>query len=319
MRMTVEIERAAKLIADSSDIVVLSHERPDGDAVGSLLALTLALKEKGKQVWPILDDGLPKKWQFLPGADLVKSELPSGEHLIITVDAADIDRLGALNVSRVDVNFDHHPSNTQFGTINIVDPSAAATTVVLYRIFPELDLPVNDEIASNLLTGLITDTLGFRTNSVNPETMMIAAELIEAGADISRLYRKAMFGRSYEAARYWAHGLSRMEMRDGVVWSSLLVSDRTKAKYPGTDDADLIDVLTTIEGPRVAVLFIEQADGNVKISWRALPGVDVSQIAVSFGGGGHELAAGAMIEGKVQAVMDRVLKSTFGALAEADS
>ncbi len=317
--MKAETERAAKRIADSSNIVVISHERPDGDAIGSLLALTLALKEKGKQVVAVLDSGLPKKWQFLPGADLIKSELPSNEHLVITVDAADLHRIGTLDVSRVDVNIDHHPSNTQFGTINLVDPEAASTTVVLYRLFPELDLPINIDIASNLLTGLITDTLGFRTNSVGPDALRIAAELIEEGADISRLYRQAMLGLSFEAGRYWAHGLSRMEMRDGVVWSSLLVSDRKDANYPGTDDADLIDVLTTIEGPRVAVLFIEQSDGNVKMSFRALPGMDVSRLAANFGGGGHELAAGAMVEGKLQEVMDRVLSATFTAMAEAES
>ena len=317
--MTADIERAAKLIADSSDIVVISHERPDGDAVGSLLALTLALKEKGKQVLPVLDEGLPKKWRFLPGADLIKAELPDGEHLIITVDSADNHRLGGVDVSRVDINIDHHPSNTLFGTINLVEPGAASTTLLLHRLIPQLDLPVNVDIARNLLTGLITDTLGFRTNSVTPDTLRIAAELIEAGADISELYREAMLGRTFEAARYWAHGLSRMDMRDGVIWSSLLVSDREQAKYPGTDDADLIDVLTTIEGPRVAVLFIEDADGSVKMSFRALPGIDVSQLAAQFGGGGHELAAGAKIEGRIQEVMDRVLKSTFEAVAKADS
>jgi len=317
--MKAEIERTAKQIADSSDIVVISHERPDGDAVGSLLALTLALVEKGKKVVPVLDDGLPKKWQFLPGADLIKSELPSSEHFVITVDAADLHRIGALDVGRVDVNIDHHPSNTRFGSINLVDPVAASTTAVLHRLLPELDLPINVDIASNLLTGLITDTLGFRTNSVGPGALRIAAELIEAGADISRLYRKAMLGLTFEAGHYWAHGLSRMEMQDGVVWSSLLVSDRKDAKYPGTDDADLIDVLTTIEGPRVAVLFIEQSDGNVKMSFRALPGIDVSRLAANFGGGGHELAAGAMIEGELQEVMDRVLNSTFAAMAEANS
>ena len=317
--MKAETERAAKRIADSSDILIISHERPDGDAIGSLLALTLALKENGKRVVPVLDNGLPKKWQFLPGADLIKSELPSNEHFVITVDAADLHRIGKLDVAQVDVNIDHHPSNTQFGTINLVDPEAASTTVVLHRLLPELDLPINVDIASNLLTGLITDTLGFRTNSVGPETLRIAAELIEAGADISLLYRQAMLGLSFEAGHYWAYGLSRMEMQDGVIWSSLLASDRKDAKYPGSDDADLIDVLTTIEGPRVAVLFIEQSDGNVKMSFRALPGMDVSRLAANFGGGGHELAAGAMVEGKLQEVMDRVLSATFAAMAEAES
>ena len=317
--MTAEVERAAKLIAGSSDIVVISHERPDGDAVGSMLALTLALQRIGKQVWPVLAGGLPREWQFLPGADQIRPELPAGEQLIVTVDTADIRRLGSLEVQHVDLNFDHHPSNTQFGKINLVDPEAAATTVVLYKLFPELELPIEIDIASNLLLGLITDTLGFRTNSVSPQAMRIAAELIEIGADISELYRKALLGRSYEAVRYWARGLSRMGMRDEVVWAVLRVSDRELAGYPGSDGADLIDVLTTIEGPRVAILFVEQPDGNVKISWRALPGLDVSRLAGNFSGGGHELAAGALIEGEIQEVLDRVLGATFAAIAEADS
>jgi phosphoesterase RecJ-like protein len=317
--MTTEVERAAKLIAGSSEIVVLGHERPDGDTVGSMLALTLALQEIGKRVWPVLAGGLPRKWQFLPGANQVRPELPAGEKSIVTVDAADIRRLGPLDVKRVDLNFDHHPSNTQFGKINLVEPGAASTTVVLYRLFPELELPLEVDIASNLLLGLITDTLGFRTSSVSPHSLRIAAELIELGADISELYRKALLIRSYEAVRYWAQGLSRMDMRDEVVWAVLRVSDRELAGYPSSDDADLIEVLTTIEGPRVAILLVEQPEGQVKISWRALPGVDVSRLASTFDGGGHELAAGAMIEGEVQEVVERVLKATFAAIVEADS
>lgn len=317
--MTAEVGRAAERIASSSDIVVISHERPDGDAVGSMLGLTRALQMIGKQVWPVLPGGLPEKWRFLPGADQVRPELPNGRQLIVTVDAADLPRFGTLDVPRVDLNIDHHPSNTHFGKINLVDPEAAATAVVLYRIFPELKLPLELDVAINLLVGLITDTLGFRTSSVRPESLRIAAELIELGADISELYRKALFGRSYEAVRYWAHGLSRMDMRDEVVWAVLRVSDRELARYPDSDDADLIDVLTTIEGPRVAILFVEQPERQVKISWRALPGLDVSRLAASFGGGGHAPAAGAMIEGDIQEVVDRVLDSTFAAIAVAES
>ena len=316
--MTAEAGRAAKLIAGSSGIVVISHERPDGDAVGSMLGLTRTLQMIGKKVWPVLPGGLPRKWEFLPGADQVRPELPAGGQLIITVDAADLQRLGTLDLPHVDINIDHHPSNTQFGKINLVDPEAAATAAFLYRLLPELELPIELDVAINLLVGLITDTLGFRTSSVRPESLRIAAELIELGADISELYRKALFGRSYEAVRYWAHGLSRIDMREDVVWAVLKVSDREAARYPGSDDADLIDVLTTIEGPRVAILFIEQPDEQIKISWRALPGIDVSRLAVSFGGGGHAPAAGAMIEGEIQAVVDRVLKSTFAAIVKAN-
>ena len=317
--MTTEAERAATLIADASSIAVISHERPDGDAVGSMLALTLALQAIGKQATPALAGGLPQKWNFLPGAEQVEPELPAGDHLIITVDAADKRRVGAIDVGDVDINFDHHPSNTQFGKVNLVDPGAAATTVVLYRLFPDLGLPIELDIARNLLVGLITDTLGFRTSSVTPAALRISAELIELGAEISDLYRKALFGRSYSAVRYWAQGLSRMDMRDGVVWAILKLEDRKHAQYPGSDDADLIDLLTTIEGPRVAVMFVEQPEGKVKISWRALPGLDVSKLAASFDGGGHEPAAGAMIEGDVEEIVDRVLESTFAAITEVDS
>ena len=129
------------------------------------------------------------------------------------------------------------------------------------------------------------------TAETSSNSLRIAAELIELGADISDLYRKGLLGRSYEAVRYWAQGLSRMELRDEVVWAVLRVSDRELAGYPSSDGADLIDVLTTIEGPRVAILLVEQPEGQVKISWRALPGVDVSRLASTFDGGGHELAA----------------------------
>jgi phosphoesterase RecJ-like protein len=313
--MTAEVERAAEQIAGSPSFVVISHERPDGDAVGSMLALSLALQQTGKKVWPVLAGGLPRKWLFLPGADQVRPELPSGKHMIITVDAADLRRLGPVAVDHVALNFDHHPSNTEFGDINLVEPSAASTTEVLYRHLPEFKLPVDVDIASNLLVGLITDTLGFRTSSVSPKTMRIAAELIELGANISELYRKALFGRSYEALSYWAGGLSRLDMRDGIVWAVLRLADRKAAQYPYSDDADLIDLLTTIEGPQVAIMFVEQPENQVKISWRSQPGLNVSRLASSFDGGGHEQAAGAMIEGELEDVVERVLEKTHSAIS----
>ncbi len=316
--MTTEIERAAQALADSESVVVISHERPDGDAVGSLLALCLALQQLGKQAWPVLAGGLPDKWRFLPGADQVQADLPSDDHLVVTVDSADIRRLGSLTLEHVDINIDHHPSNTLFGEINLVEPEAAATTEVLYRNHSQLGLPIDVDIASNLLVGLITDTIGFRTVSVRPQTLRIAAELIELGADISELYRQALFGRSYEAVRYWAGGLTQLDMQDGMVWAVLSLADRKAADYPHSDDADLIDLLTTIDGPKVAIMFVEQPGQQVKISWRALPGLNVSKLASSFDGGGHELAAGALIDGEVQEVVGRVLAATAEALDSAN-
>ena len=309
-----DIERAGQLIKGASDIVIISHERPDGDAVGSLLALTLSLQEAGNQVYPILEGGLPSRWKFLPGADQIIRAVPEGDHLIVTVDSADSSRLGLESPPQIHLNIDHHPSNTRYGTINLVDQDAASTTIVLYRLAPKLGLPISQAVAKNLLTGLVTDTIGFRTASVTPSTLQVAAELIDFGLDLSEIYRKSLIERSYEAIKLWGQGLAQMEREGDLIWTVLRVADRKAVGYPGRDDADLIDVLTTVDDAKVAVIFVEEPDGHVKMSFRARPGVDVSSLAAQFNGGGHTLAAGARIEGTLNEVVERVIKATQAAM-----
>jgi phosphoesterase RecJ-like protein len=133
---------------------------------------------------------------------------------------------------------------------------------------------------------------------------------VDAGADIPELYNRALVQRSFQAGRYWGAGLSKLQRDDGVVWTSLTLDDRRLAEYPGRDDADLINIVSAINGAQVALVFIEQSGGKVKVSWRSQPGVDVSGVAVSFGGGGHMAAAGAEIEGKLEEVQKSVLHAT---------
>ncbi|TEU00328.1 MAG: bifunctional oligoribonuclease/PAP phosphatase NrnA [Anaerolineales bacterium] len=307
------IEKAKAALSDAQRVIILSHERPDGDAVGSLLALSLSLERAGKNVAPVLLEGVPSRFRFLPGADKVTSDIPSDGDLLIFVDTADIQRTGfpvETLPRQPDINIDHHPTNTDFAMINIVNHKASATTEILYDVIPQLDLEIDIDVATNLMTGLLTDTIGFRTDSVTPRTLGIASELVSLGAPMAEIYSRTLNQRSFVSAQYWGKGLNRLERENGILWTSLTIEDRKVVGYSGSDDADLVNLLATIEGNQVVLIFIEQIGGKVKVSWRSRPGVDVAEIAFSFGGGGHEQAAGATIEGNMQEIKERVLTAT---------
>jgi phosphoesterase RecJ-like protein len=140
--------------------------------------------------------------------------------------------------------------------------------------------------------------------------MRVSADLMDAGAELPDLYRRSLSERSYEAARYWGMGLGKLQREDSLVWATLTTADRKAVEYPGRDDADLINVLSSIKDANVALVFVEQNHNRVKVSWRAQPGFDVSQVALSFGGGGHKAASGAEVEGTLAEVQEKVLKAT---------
>jgi phosphoesterase RecJ-like protein len=144
---------------------------------------------------------------------------------------------------------------------------------------------------------------------MTPNTLRLAAGLMEYGANLSELYRLGLVSKTFEAARYWSSGLGRLQLEDGLLWTVLYMADRSAFGYNGNDDADLVNMLSTVEAD-VAVLFNEQKDGRVKVSWRSRPGLDVSGLAVQFGGGGHPAAAGADIPGELVDVQERVLAAT---------
>lgn len=303
---------------EAQRILITSHIRPDGDAVGSLLGLGMALREAGKNVQMVLSDGVPASFHHLPGANLIARK-PSGEFdLVAVVDCSDLERVGkGLNgYTTPDINIDHHKTNLNFARLNLVMPDAVATSAILAEYLPVWGFPTSPEVAAALLTGLISDTLGFRTSNMTPEALRMAASLMEIGTDLPELYNRALVHRSFESARYWGQGLSRLQHNDHIVWTSLTLEDRKAADYPGHDDADLINILSTIEDADIAIIFVEQHGGKVKVSWRAVPGLDVAQVAFSFGGGGHAAASGAEIEGTLEDIQQRVLKSTAELVAE---
>lgn len=295
----------------AQQVLIVSHVRPDGDAVGSMLALGLALQQSGKTVQMVLADGVPSNFRHLPGSSLIKHHSEGEFDLVVVVDCSDRERVGkALNGFMPDLNIDHHITNLNFARLNLVEPEAVATSSILTQHLPEWGFMITPEIATALMTGLVSDTLGFRTSNITPQSLRQAANLMEDGADLPELYQRALIRRPFEAARYWGAGLSRLQRENRLIWTSLTLADREAMNYPGNDDADLVNILSAIDDTDIAVIFVEQKGGSVKISWRSLPGFDVSQIALSFGGGGHAAAAGADIKGSLADIQERVLQAT---------
>ncbi|MFZ5908535.1 MAG: DHH family phosphoesterase [Chloroflexota bacterium] len=312
MTNSIDADIKARLEA-AQNVLVVSHVRPDGDAVGSLLGLGLALRQAGKTVQMALADGVPSSFRHLEGSDQVRKEPSGAFDTFITVDCADFKRTGKpfQSLGVPDINIDHHITNEKFGKLNLIEGDEVATSAILTNHLPVWGMEITRPIAAALLTGIITDTLGFRTSNMTSEALRQAADLMDTGVDMPDLYMRGLVRRSFAATRYWGAGLSKLEQADGLVWGTLTLADRKACGYTGNDDADLINTISAIDGHKVGMIFVEQHDSHVKISWRALePGIDVSPVAKHFQGGGHAAAAGADIPGALADVQPLVLKTT---------
>jgi len=294
-------------------VLITSHVRPDGDAIGSLIGLGLALQNAGKTVQTVLADGVPSSYRFLEGSDQVRKEPDGDFDTFISVDCADFKRTGKPfeSFSQPDINIDHHITNERFGVLNLIEGREVATAAILTKYLPAWGYEITQPIAAALLIAIITDTLGFRTSNMTPEALRQAATLMETGVNMPELYMRGLVRRSLNASRYWGAGLSKLETSDGIVWGTLTLEDRKASGYFGNDDADLINEISAIDGKKVGMIFVEQHDKHVKISWRAMQaGIDVSPVAKHFGGGGHAAAAGADIPGALSEIQPLVLKTT---------
>ena len=300
-------------LGEAEKILITGHIRPDGDAVGSMLGLGIALLNVGKDVQMILPAGLPHAFSHLKGSELVQREVEGEIDIFISVDCAEFSRIheDLQSFGYPTINIDHHITNTNYAEINLVEADSVATASILTEHLPMWGLEITRPVAAALLTGLITDTLGFRTLNMNPKAFRQAATLMEVGINLPDLYYQALVSRSFKAARYWGAGLSTIERDEQMVWAVLSLKDRKAVGYHGNDDADLITVLSSVEKSPVALVFVEQSGGGVKVSWRARGEKwDVAKVAAKFGGGGHRAAAGATIEGTLDEIQPRVLSAT---------
>jgi phosphoesterase RecJ-like protein len=314
---TIELQTAREQIARAKRVLVVTHISPDGDAIGSLLGFGLAVRNLGKEVVMACADVVPELFRYLPAVDEITLKPNGSFDLVVVLDVAEARRMGPVGeqLARLpDLVFDHHVTNPGFGLINFIDPQAASTAELLTELLEPLGLALTPEVAECLLTGLVTDTLGFRTSNTTVKTLGLAQTLMRAGADLQRVYELSLFKRSYSAVRLWAEGLARLQMKHRIVWARLPLEARAASGYQGFGDADLINVLTSVREADVAVIFVERTDGKVKISWRSVPGINVAQVAMAFGGGGHAAAAGAEIAGTMEEVEKLVLDATRAAM-----
>lgn len=304
---------ARKRLERAQRVLLLTHIGPDSDAIGSLLGMAHLLRAAGKDVVAACADPAPEYARFLPGIDTVTSN-PSGSFdLVMSLDAADLGRLGGLGTryaAEIQIVVDHHITNPGFGAVNLIDPVAASTAELIAAHLSEFGLTLNTPAAECLLAGVVGDTLGFRTSSTTPATLGVAQQLVAAGADLSRTIDLSLHMRSFSAIKLWGEGLSRLQLQDGIAWALLPMAARRAAGYGGNGDADLVNLLSTVREANVVIVLTERQDGRVKISWRSRPGINVGTLAASFGGGGHAQAAGAEIDGPLEAAEKRVLAAT---------
>lgn len=299
------------VLAAAQHILIVSHRRPDGDAIGSTLGLGLALQAAHKQVQMINTDGVPLNFKHLAGANEIKRTPQSGADCVVVLDCSDIHRIGeAVDIfGTPDLNIDHHATNTNFAKINLVDLEAVAVSEMLAEYLPRWGFSITPPAGAALMTGLITDTIGFRTHNVTPKSLRITADLMDLGVDMPMLYEQSLILRSFESLQFWGTGLQHLQRAGRMVWTSLTLEGRRASGYAGRDDADLINILSSVRDCDIAIIFVEQSNCKVKVSWRARPGFDVSQVAASFGGGGHPAASGAEISGTLEEVQGSVLST----------
>jgi len=308
----------AQQISEAKKVVIVSHIRPDGDAVGSALAFGNALREAGKEVQCVLQDGVADRYKYLPGAQEVATKVSLDFDYLIVVDSSDNYRVGNVldDLPKPDLVVDHHKTHINFGKIDYVEAETEATALLLTEKLPVWGLEVSKDTATCLMVGLLADTLGFRTNNTTPRSLRTAADLMDKGADLVHVYHQTLSMRSLSEIRYWGQGLIKLELNEGVLSSTLTLDDRIIAGYPENDDADLINTLTVVPEALISVLFIEQENESVKVSWRSVKGLDVSGIASQFGGGGHVSAAGADIAGGLEEIKELVLAETHRYMKE---
>jgi phosphoesterase RecJ-like protein len=297
---------ATKSLKNASQILVVSHVNPDGDAIGSTLAAGQIVQSLGVPVTLVNESPVPEKLTILPGADQIQlpSHVSKRFSVIIAVDAADISRIGECQQLFADdpviINIDHHATNDHFGAINVIRADAAATVEILYDWVKQLDISISEELATVLYAGLLTDTGGFRYSNTSSSVLRIAADLLEAGAA------------SYELADRLLESISvsYLEQLKNALGTIQIVLDGKVAYITSEEDDNdgLVNFARNIEGVDVGILFRPRDENHVKVSMRSRNIIDVSEIALSLGGGGHARAAGCTVNGTMDEVIHNVLQ-----------
>jgi bifunctional oligoribonuclease and PAP phosphatase NrnA len=313
-----DLQAVVAALREHDRFLVVTHENPDGDALGSLLATTIALRQLGKDVAMYLAGAgaLPREYAFMPFDGLLR-ELPADmeERTLVAVDCAKADRMGP-DTSPIDraqrvVNIDHHHDNSRFGDVNLIVADASSTGEVLRDVFAAVGVELTSEIAEPLYIALVTDTGRFQYTNTTPKSLRLAAELVEAGADIHAVFQQVYESVDFAKLKLLARALERARVLEGglIVVSYLVRTDFAEVGAAEPYSEGIIDYLRAVEGAELAALIREppRDDAERRVSLRAsIDELDVSAIARAFGGGGHRQAAGFSSEASIDEITELI-------------
>lgn len=316
-------QEAVDAIQQAHSILCLSHLAPDGDAVGSLLGMGWILRALGKDPILALPDAPDADLDYLPGfreirlgAEQTAQARPPQEYdLVIALDASSVDRVDPLYQPEVHGHLpflviDHHVTNTYFGTSHWVDPSCAATCQMLIYLADALGVPLTGEIVPALLTGLVTDTLCFRTSNTDSRTLEAAMRLTRAGGDLSQVVQHTLMRQPLSKVHLWGQVLPNIQLSQGVIWVTVSLAQKAQVRAGNHAGDGLANFLATVNEANISAVFSEKRGENgpqVECSFRAKPGYNVGQAAFALGGGGHPAAAGCTLSGTFDEVVPRVV------------
>lgn len=308
-------------IKESNKIAIMSHVMPDGDNVGSSLALYNGLIKLGKDVSFILDDDIPKLYRFLKSSDKVRRP---GKYesfdTVIALDCGDAERLGKSKLylgKNFVINIDHHVSNDEFGNINLVDTNASATGEIIYHIIKLLGIDIDKEISECIYTAIVTDTGKFQYSNTNSRTHQIAGELINNGVNVSHMFERIYQNSSKEKIILIKTALSSLEFfhNDSISCVSLTLEQTEQVNALDEDSEGIINLARDIECVEAAVFLKEMEPRKIKVGLRSKKVVDVAAVALQFGGGGHVRAAGCTMYGTVEEVKEKIVNALIAKFA----
>lgn len=313
--------KIADLLKEAESICILPHISVDGDGLGSSLALGLALQKLSKPVCVILEERVPDIYNFLPGSSLLGNTGKNENYdVVIALDTGDMGRLGKraeiFNNAKVNINVDHHQTNSEFGFYNYVNSSAAAAGEIVYELIKMMEIDISPEIAKCLYVAIATDTGGFRYSNTSGETHRIAGELLEYGIDVAEISKRIFDTTSLEKVMLMEKAINTLEIyENGKVAFITITDEMIRSVGAVEEDCDgFVNIARNISGVEVAAMLRRKGSGEIKVNLRSNSYVDVSALAELHNGGGHKRAAGCILNEDVETVKKILLEDIKEAL-----
>lgn len=315
-----QMDDAVAALLDARETALVCHINPDGDTLGSMLALALGLEQKQRRATLLSADGVPAIYHFLPTMERIERETERRDFdLAVVLDAGDLSRIGnnretVLATPRV-IDIDHHVTAGVFGEIRLLDATAAATGEIVYDLLVALGCEITTPIAECLLCALLTDTGSFRFRNVTPRTMEIGAELIRRGAQPDPIAEHVFENKPFAAQKLLGRALDSMRRTpDGrIVWAHVTQADFAEFGVGDEATEGVVGAVRAVQGAEVAIFLREMPTGRLRVSLRSREGIDVSRIAARFGGGGHRLASGCTLDGPIADAEARLVEAVEAA------